>query len=56
MKFRIEEYKYSEVTFQLEWIELYEKETDVPSDIQDELDFFLELKEKFNVPFRLVVE
>ena len=56
MKLKIEEYKYSEITCQLEWTKIYEKETDIHSDIQDELDFFLELKEKFNVPVRLVVE
>ena len=56
MKLKIEEYKYSEITCQLEWTKIYEKETDIHSDIQDELDFFFELKEKFDVPFRLVVE
>lgn len=55
MKLKIEEYMYTEMC-QFEWVEVYKKETDTHSDIQDELDFFLELKEKFNVPVRMVVE
>ena len=55
MKLKIEERMYNEM-YDFEWVEVYEKETDIHSDIQDELDFFFELKEKFNVPVRLVVE
>lgn len=56
MKFKIEEYMFNEITYKVDWVKVYEKETDINSDIQDELEFFFELTKRLEVPFRMVVE
>lgn len=56
MKVRIEELILDSITQKSEWTSVYEVETEHNCDVQEELEFFLELKAKFIIPVRLIVE
>lgn len=56
MKIRIEELILDSITQKSEWTSVYEVETEHNCDVQEELEFFLELKAKFIIPVRLIVE
>lgn len=56
MKVRIEELFFDPITQTSEWTSVYEVETEHNCDVQEELEFFLELRAKFIIPVRLIVE
>lgn len=56
MKVKIEELILDSITQKSEWSSVYEMETERNCDVQEELEFFFELKSRFIIPVRLIVE